>query len=241
MDLTSASWNRVTSWLQGLERLRRVVLARGGPMALPSGSYAPRDPVASVLYQVVRDHYHTFRAEASQLREGEGLPRFVDDGFDAFLRCGWHAGGFARFRCTGCRAERLVAFSCKGRGFCPSCGGRRMPPSREALRRASLQHRRKRDGTCGAPRGPRPARGAHPAVGVDPAPARPLRLGVAPRLVHGGGWRAVPRGSAPPADVGADAPSRRRTKRGHHRGPAIPTPLRAVRAAGAPVSAEHSI
>lgn len=60
---------------------------------------------------------HTFRAEASQLREGEGLPRFVDDEFDAFLGCGWHAGGFARFRCTSCRAERLVAFSCKGGGF----------------------------------------------------------------------------------------------------------------------------
>ncbi len=95
-------------------------------MALPSGTSAPRDPAASVLYQVVRDHYHTFQAEASQLREGEGLPRFVDDEFDAFLRCRWHAGGFARFRCTGCRAERLVAFSCKSRGFCPSCGGRRM-------------------------------------------------------------------------------------------------------------------
>ena len=81
-------------------------------MALPSGTYAPRDPAASVLYQVVRDHYHTFRAEASQLRDGEGLPRFVDDEFAAFLRCGWHAGGFARFRCTSCRAERLVAFSC---------------------------------------------------------------------------------------------------------------------------------
>lgn len=29
-------------------------------------------------------------------------------------------------RCEGCRAEKLVAFSCKKRGFCPSCGGRRM-------------------------------------------------------------------------------------------------------------------
>lgn len=82
-------------------------------MALPSGTYAPRDPAASVLYQVVRDYYHTFRAEASQLRDWEGLPRFVDAEFDAFLRCGWHAGGFARFRCTSCREERLVAFSCK--------------------------------------------------------------------------------------------------------------------------------
>ena len=102
------------------------MLARGGPMALPSGTYPPRDPAASVLYQVVRDHYRTFRAEAVQLRDGEGLPRFVDDEFDAFLRFGWLAGGFARFRCTSCREERLVAVSCKGRGFCPSCGGRRM-------------------------------------------------------------------------------------------------------------------
>ncbi|MGH3638866.1 MAG: transposase zinc-binding domain-containing protein [Mycobacterium sp.] len=36
------------------------------------------------------------------------------------------AGGFARFRCSGCSREILVAFSCKGRGFCPSCCGRRM-------------------------------------------------------------------------------------------------------------------
>jgi hypothetical protein len=26
----------------------------------------------------------------------------------------------------GCGLDRVVAFSCKGRGFCPSCGGRRM-------------------------------------------------------------------------------------------------------------------
>ena len=62
-------------------------------MALPSGTYAPRDPAAAVLYRVVRDHYLTFRAVASELREGEGLPRFVDEEFDAFLRCGWHAVG----------------------------------------------------------------------------------------------------------------------------------------------------
>ena len=69
-------------------------------MALPSGAYAPRDPAASELYQIVRDHYETFRAEASGLRDGEGLLRFVDAEFRAFLRCGWLAGGFARFRCT---------------------------------------------------------------------------------------------------------------------------------------------
>jgi hypothetical protein len=34
--------------------------------------------------------------------------------------------GVARFRCEGRAREHLVPFSCKGRGFCPSCGGRRM-------------------------------------------------------------------------------------------------------------------
>ena len=48
------------------------------------------------------------------------------DEFRDFLRCGWLAGGFARFHCTSCGPDRLVAFSCKGRGFCPGCGGRRM-------------------------------------------------------------------------------------------------------------------
>ena len=79
-----------------------------------------------MLYQVVRDHFETFRAEAVHLRDGEGLPRFVEKEFEAFLRCGWLAGGFARFRCGDCGSDRLVAFSCKGRGFCASCGGRRM-------------------------------------------------------------------------------------------------------------------
>jgi len=94
-------------------------------MGRRSETYRPRDP-ASVLDQVVRDHFETFRAHAAGLREGEGLPGFVDQEFREFLRCGWLAGGFARLRCTRCRSERLVAFSCKGRGFCPSCGGRRM-------------------------------------------------------------------------------------------------------------------
>ena len=31
-----------------------------------------------------------------------------------------------RVRCNNCHAEHLVAFSCKRRGFCPSCGARRM-------------------------------------------------------------------------------------------------------------------
>jgi hypothetical protein len=48
---------------------------------------------------VVRNHFETFRAESVRLRDGDGLPRFVEEEFRGFLRCGFLAGGFARFRC----------------------------------------------------------------------------------------------------------------------------------------------
>ena len=93
---------------------------------MPSARYEPRRPAEGVLYQIVQAHFETFRAQAASLRDGEGLPRFVEEEFRDFLRCGSLAGGFARFRCTACGLDRLVPFSCKGRGFCLSCGGRRM-------------------------------------------------------------------------------------------------------------------
>jgi Transposase zinc-binding domain len=43
-----------------------------------------------------------------------------------FLECGILAHGFLRLRCAECAHEKLVAFSCKRRGICPSCGARRM-------------------------------------------------------------------------------------------------------------------
>jgi len=55
-----------------------------------------------VLYQIVRDRLETFRGQAARVCDGERLPRFIEDEFEGFLRCGWLAGGFARFRCDGC-------------------------------------------------------------------------------------------------------------------------------------------
>ncbi len=95
-------------------------------MAAPSTTYQPRCPAQTALYEIVRDHLETFRVQAACLRDGEGLPRFVEQEFRNFLQCGWLAGGFARFRCGDCGLDRLVPFSCKGRALCPSCGGRRM-------------------------------------------------------------------------------------------------------------------
>ena len=55
------------------------------------------------------------------------LPKFVRKELDGYLECGLLCRGFARLRCSEtCKETRLVGFSCKGRGFCPSCLGRKM-------------------------------------------------------------------------------------------------------------------
>ena len=78
-----------------------------------------------MLYQLVGEHLETFLAQV-EAQTGAALPEFVKDEFDAFLECGILAHGFLRLRCAKCAHEKLVAFSCKRRGFCPSCGARRM-------------------------------------------------------------------------------------------------------------------
>ena len=99
--------------------------------AIPSAAcdtavpYERRRPEETTLYQVVHDHLDTFLAQVEQ-ETGTGLPQFVKDEFEAFLECGILAHGFLRLRCGACAHEKLVAFSCKRRGFCPACGARRM-------------------------------------------------------------------------------------------------------------------
>ena len=95
-------------------------------MALATATYQPRATEQGVLHTVIRQLLETFLAEASGRTVGAGLPKFVEQEFREFLTCGVLAHGFARVRCDTCAFERLVPFSCKGRGFCPSCSGRRM-------------------------------------------------------------------------------------------------------------------
>jgi hypothetical protein len=69
----------------------------------------------------------TFLAQAAEVDPlGNGVPWWVEKDFRAYLRCGILAHGFARARCEDCGHERLIPFSCKGRGICPSCNTRRM-------------------------------------------------------------------------------------------------------------------
>jgi hypothetical protein len=63
---------------------------------------------------------------ARQREHGRLVPRFVERKLSAFLDCGILARGFLRVHCDVCRLHRVVPYSCKCRGFCPSCCGRRM-------------------------------------------------------------------------------------------------------------------
>ena len=88
-------------------------------------------PERTLLYRLVEEHYPAFVTRLAA--EGRTLPRHVAREFEDFLACGRLEHGFLRVACDGCRAERLVAFSCKRRGFCPSCGARRMAESAALL------------------------------------------------------------------------------------------------------------
>lgn len=88
-------------------------------------AYSRHKPEEATLYKIVQNNWLSFQAQVEQ-DAGYPLPDFVIKEFNEYLRCGILAHGFLRTQCEACHAEHLVAFSCKRRGFCPSCGARRM-------------------------------------------------------------------------------------------------------------------
>ena len=90
----------------------------------PARTYASRRADQTILHRCVRRFWPRVRDGCEA--QGRPLPSFVRREFEAYLRCGDLKEGFARIHCFSCGLDRLVPFSCKGRGFCPSCGGRRM-------------------------------------------------------------------------------------------------------------------
>ena len=82
-------------------------------------------PWQKALYQVVQANVATLY-RASEEGFGTPLPKFVRAELDGYLGCGVLGRGFAHLECKGCDKPHLLAFCCGGRGFCPSCTGRRM-------------------------------------------------------------------------------------------------------------------
>lgn len=107
------------------------MLHASAQLAARVADYERHRPELTLLYQLVERYYPDFsRLMALQ---GTPLPTYVAREFEDYLKCGRLEHGFLRVRCQSCHHEKLVAFSCKRRGFCPSCGARRMVDSAALL------------------------------------------------------------------------------------------------------------
>ena len=80
---------------------------------------SPLDPQRRSLHAILRLHLASFLL-------AHALPKFVKDELEGYLDCGRLCCGCAVYECKGCGLARVTALSCKGRGFCPRCLGRRM-------------------------------------------------------------------------------------------------------------------
>ena len=111
--------------------------------------YRPRHPERSALYQRFETHFDSYvRAYEERFEPRSGpLRPVVVPSVEEFLSCGRLDGGFARIRCTKCRKEHLLAFSCRTMGPTPIAGGfpwrpqRTTTPPRRARNMASRTFR----------------------------------------------------------------------------------------------------
>ena len=95
--------------------------------------YQPRRPRASPLWQVVHHGWGEFLAnyEAKYRKQLGPLDPRAEATVQPFMRCGDLASGFTRLECPDCGHERLLAFTCKKRHFCPACHQRRVRGTRQ--------------------------------------------------------------------------------------------------------------
>ena len=114
-----------------------------------AGVYARHRPETTLLYQIIQEYWPEFQAELAS--HGRYLPAYVTKEFDEYLKCGRLEYGFLRVRCESCHDEKLVAFSCKKRGFCPSCGAARMADSAALLVDEVLPHQPMRQWVLSVP------------------------------------------------------------------------------------------
>ena len=80
-----------------------------------AGTYRPRHPEHTAFYQCLEDYSEEFKEAYPYFYEKDYGPwrPVVERTVERFLR-----HGFARLRCSDCRREQLLAFSCKTRCFC---------------------------------------------------------------------------------------------------------------------------
>src|SRR3990172_2041074 len=89
--------------------------------------YRQRHPEKTPFYSVLFHHFDRFVGEYDLRFEkhcGAWRP-VIARVVEKYLDCGILKNGFARVRCPNCKNEFLLSFSCKRRGFCPSCSAKR--------------------------------------------------------------------------------------------------------------------
>ena len=88
-----------------------------------AGPYRPRHPEHTAFYRCLEDYWEEFKEAYPYFYERDYGPwrPVVEKTVERFLQCGILRHGFARLRCSDCRREQWLAFSCKTRCFCPSC------------------------------------------------------------------------------------------------------------------------
>jgi hypothetical protein len=92
-----------------------------------ASEYRRRDPKGSSLYQAIEAGLPSLLQELQA--HDKTLPFHVAREFEEFQKCGVLEHGLIRVKCTQCRHEKILGFSCKRRGFCASCAGKRMVES----------------------------------------------------------------------------------------------------------------
>ncbi len=129
------AWALVACLLMAVPRphLHLRSLTFGGPKCVLMNTHrAPihysLHPRASPLWQIVHHAWDDFLGgyEKQQRRAMGPLRPDAVATVRAFLRCGDLAAGFTRFHCPDCGHEKLLAFTCKSRRFCPACRQRRV-------------------------------------------------------------------------------------------------------------------
>ena len=90
----------------------------------PRRRYERRRPEKTPLHKIISENLASWLEWRDQAERP--VPGYVEEELRGYLECGILCFGFGRALCTGCGQGFVIAFSCKGRGVCPSCNGRHM-------------------------------------------------------------------------------------------------------------------
>jgi ribosomal protein S27E len=129
------------SILEASQHFEDLELAEISPAKFRKVVFAP-----SVDYNIAQNIYLAGGAYLGLGKRPEILPTMsplagtlFHSEFGAYPDCGNPRSGFVRIRCPDCHGEHLLTFSCKTRGFCPSCHAKRLEEWGEWVRESLLR------------------------------------------------------------------------------------------------------